>query len=53
MLFNVKIVSRAEYEKHLSDLRAAGQTGLLNNTLSREQLMKDSRAATTSIDGGN
>ncbi len=36
MLFNVKVVSRAEYEQHLSDLRAAGQTGLLNNTLSRE-----------------
>ena len=53
MLFNVKIVSRAEYEKHLSDLRAAGQTGLLNNTLSREQLMKDARPVTDSIDGGN
>ena len=35
MLFNVKVVSRDEYEQHLSELRAAGQTGLLNNTLSR------------------
>jgi len=53
MLFNVKVVSRADYEQHLSDLRAAGQSGLLNNTLSREQLMKDARAVTDSIDGGN
>jgi cytochrome c oxidase subunit 2 len=53
MLFNVKVVSRADYEQHLSDLRAAGQTGLLNNTLSREELMSDSRAVTDSIDGGN
>ena len=50
MLFNVKVVSRDEYEQHLSELRAAGQTGLLNNTLSREQLMQDQGALT---DGGN
>ncbi|WP_392542350.1 cytochrome c oxidase subunit II [Oryzobacter telluris] len=40
MLFNVKVVSRAEYEAHVADLRAAGQTGLLNNTLNREALME-------------
>ncbi len=50
MLFNVKVVSRDEYEQHLSELRAAGQTGLLNNTLSRQQLMQDQGALT---DGGN
>ncbi|MFC9331085.1 cytochrome c oxidase subunit II [Kitasatospora sp. NPDC057015] len=27
MLFNVKVVSRADYDKHLADLRAKGQTG--------------------------
>ncbi|MBR7743167.1 cytochrome c oxidase subunit II [Phycicoccus sp. BSK3Z-2] len=40
MLFNVNVVSREEYEAHMADLRAAGQTGLLNNTLNREQLME-------------
>jgi len=50
MLFNVKVVTRAEFEQHLSELRAAGQTGLLNNTLSREQLMQGQGALT---EGGN
>jgi cytochrome c oxidase subunit 2 len=50
MLFNVKIVPRAEYEQHLADLRAAGQTGLLNNTLSRTQLMSGQDLP---ADGGN
>ncbi len=40
MLFNVKVVPRSEYEAHLADLRAAGQTGLLNNTLNRAELMQ-------------
>jgi len=29
MLFNVKVVPPAEYERHMADLEAAGQTGLL------------------------
>ncbi len=29
MLFNVKVVDRAEYDKHLAELRAKGQTGAL------------------------
>jgi cytochrome c oxidase subunit 2 len=29
MLFNVKIVSRAEYDAHVAELRALGQTGQL------------------------
>jgi cytochrome c oxidase subunit 2 len=41
MLFNVKVVPRAEYEAHIAELRAAGQTGLLNNSLNREQIMDD------------
>ncbi len=51
MLFNVKVVSRAEYDQHMADLRAKGQTGLLNNTLNREQLMRDSDPVQDSIDG--
>ncbi|GGL22462.1 cytochrome c oxidase subunit II [Phycicoccus endophyticus] len=50
MLFNVKVVPRAEYDQHMADLRAAGQTGLLGNTLNREQLM-DGQDVTTG--GGN
>ncbi len=52
MLFNVKVVSRAEYDQHMADLRAADQTGLLNNSLNREQLMDD-QLENDSIDGGN
>jgi cytochrome c oxidase subunit 2 len=39
MLFNVKVVEKAEYEAHLNDLKAKGQTGLLDNGLNRERLM--------------
>jgi cytochrome c oxidase subunit II len=51
MLFNVKVVPRAEYESHLGELRAKGQSGLLNNTLNREQLMDD-QIENENIDGG-
>ncbi|GAB3453713.1 cytochrome c oxidase subunit II [Kineococcus endophyticus] len=33
MLFNVKVVSAEEYQQHLDDLAAAGQTGSLPTTL--------------------
>ncbi|WP_377642030.1 cytochrome c oxidase subunit II [Oryzobacter terrae] len=52
MLFNVKVVPRAEYEAHVADLRAAGQSGLLNNDLNREDLMDDQLRNET-VDGGN
>ncbi|MBD3782403.1 MAG: cytochrome c oxidase subunit II [Micrococcales bacterium] len=50
MLFNVKVVSRADYDQHMADLRAADQTGLLGNTLNREQLMQ---GQTVPTGGGN
>jgi cytochrome c oxidase subunit 2 len=50
MLFNVAVVSREEYDQHMNDLRAAGQTGMLNNTLNRSELMSGQDAGT---DGGN
>ena len=31
MLFNVKVVSRAEYDAHIAELKAKGQTGALDN----------------------
>ena len=50
MLFNVEVVSRAEYDAHVAELRAKGQTGLLNNDLNREQLMDGQTVTET---GGN
>lgn len=38
MLFRVKVVSQAEYEQHLKDLAAKGQTGSLGPALSPAQL---------------
>jgi cytochrome c oxidase subunit 2 len=35
MLFNVKVVSAEEYEAHLADLAAKGQTGQLGMDLAR------------------
>ena len=39
MLFNVKVVPRAEYDAHLEELRAAGKTGALSLDLSRHQVV--------------
>lgn len=36
MLFNVKVVSQEEFEQHMADLAAAGQTGQLGPELDRE-----------------
>ena len=52
MLFNVSVVPRAEYDRHMDELRAKGQSGLLNNSLNREQLMDD-QLENENIDGGN
>jgi cytochrome c oxidase subunit 2 len=35
MLFNVKVVSQAEYDQHVKDLQAKGQTGQLNDNNGR------------------
>ena len=37
MLFNVKVVSEAEYEDYLATLKAAGQTGDINDEYDRLQ----------------
>ncbi len=37
MLFNVKVVSQAEYDAHLADLAAAGNVGQLDETYDRNQ----------------
>jgi cytochrome c oxidase subunit II len=38
MLFNVKVVSRADYDAHIADLKARGQTGSLPTDLGRSEL---------------
>ncbi len=56
MLFQVKVVSQQAYDAHLAQLRAAGNIGALDNSLSRESLERgqqqylpgDSAAATGS-----
>ncbi|MFM2384271.1 MAG: hypothetical protein RL166_145 [Actinomycetota bacterium] len=37
MLFNVKVVSQSEYDKHIADLKAVGQVGQLSLDASRNQ----------------
>ncbi len=37
MLFNLKVVPKAEYDKHIEELRAQGQTGQLGVDLNRNQ----------------
>ena len=38
MLFQVKVVSQADYDAHMADLRARGNVGMLDNSLSREKI---------------
>jgi cytochrome c oxidase subunit 2 len=44
MLFNVKVVTQAEYEKHLADLAAAGYTGQLDLTYQRNSNLPGNKA---------
>jgi cytochrome c oxidase subunit 2 len=37
MLFKVRVVSQADFDKHVADLRALGQTGQLSSNLGRSQ----------------
>jgi cytochrome c oxidase subunit 2 len=37
MLFNVKVVDKATYDAHMTDLQAQGNTGLLGTDLNRNQ----------------
>ena len=38
MLFRVKVVSQSDYEAHLAELKAKGNHGMLDNSLSREAI---------------
>ena len=52
MLFNVKVVNQADYEQHLADLKAQGNTGQLDNTLNPEKVMNQDQSKIPSA-GGN
>jgi cytochrome c oxidase subunit 2 len=41
MLFNVKVVSEADYNAHLAELKAQGNTGQLDNSLNPEKVMNE------------
>ena len=41
MLFQVKVVSQADYDAHLAELRAKGNVGQLDNSLNRSKLEPD------------
>ena len=55
MLFNVRVVSQQEYEQHLADLQAAGQTGSLPTSLAgaNEQDGAADTAQDETSDGNN
>ena len=38
MLFQVKVVSQATFDAHMADLKAKGNIGMLDNSLSREKI---------------
>jgi cytochrome c oxidase subunit 2 len=40
MLFQVKVVSQADYNARIAELRAAGNVGMLDNSLNREKVQK-------------
>lgn len=47
MLFNLKVVSQAEYDKHIADLKAAGNGGLLPMENLREPIIKQDQDKVT------
>lgn len=40
MLLQVKVVSQADYDAHMAELKAAGNVGMLDNSLNREGVQK-------------
>ena len=53
MLFNVKVVSQADYDKHIDDLKASGRTGQLPNGLNREKLEPAEQAKIPTTQGSS
>lgn len=47
MLFEVKVVSQAEYQQHIAELKSEGYTGLLDSTYNRNQNLPGTGAQET------
>jgi cytochrome c oxidase subunit 2 len=52
MLFQVKVVSQADYETHMAQLKAQGNLGMLDNSLSRAGIEKGDQQFVPKV-GGN
>ncbi len=53
MLFNVKVVSQEEYDAHMEELRALGQTGALESGEGEENSGLDRRQSSSGDEGGS
>jgi cytochrome c oxidase subunit 2 len=52
MLFEVHVVPRAEYDRHIADLKARGQTGILGPNLNQDQLVPEDQQKFPTTTGG-
>jgi cytochrome c oxidase subunit 2 len=53
MLFNVEVVSEAEYDEYLATLRDAGQTGDINDAYDRLQNLPGTGSGEASEEEGD
>jgi cytochrome c oxidase subunit 2 len=53
MLFQVKVVSQADFDAHIQALKDEGQTGELPNSLNRSQLEPGQEALVTGAGSGS
>jgi cytochrome c oxidase subunit 2 len=53
MLFNVKVVEQAEYDRHMQDLKARGNEGQLDNSLNREPIVGETPIPGVTPTGAN
>jgi cytochrome c oxidase subunit 2 len=51
MLFNVKVVSREEYDEYIASLEEAGQTGALSTELNRSSVIENDRRLGGTVTG--
>jgi cytochrome c oxidase subunit II len=52
MLFEVHVVPRAQYDQHIAELKARGQSGLLPNSLNQEQFVPEDQKKLPASLGG-
>ena len=52
MLFEVHVVPRAEFDQHIADLKARGQSGLLPNSLNQDEFVPEDQKKIPTTTGG-